>query len=49
MTVLVLILLLVALGCFIAAALGAAIQRINLIALGLACWALVFVIRDWPS
>ena len=49
MSALILILLLVALGAFTAATLGATLARVNLVALGLACWALVLVIDRWPE
>ena len=49
MPVLILILLLVAFGCFLGAALGAVVPRINLVALGLACWALVLLVKEWPG
>ena len=49
MTLLIVILLIVALACFIAAALGAAVQRLNLVAFGLACWVLTVLIKAWPS
>jgi hypothetical protein len=42
------LLLLLAFICFVAATFGAAVPRINLVALGLAFWVLVSLIGAWP-
>lgn len=44
---LVLILYVVAFVCFVAAAFGVG-GRVNLIAVGLACWVLTAVLAAWP-
>jgi hypothetical protein len=49
MELLIIILLIVALACFIAAAFGAVVARVNLVAFGLACWVLTVLIDKWPS
>lgn len=43
------ILLLVGFVCFTLAALGVAVPRVNLVALGLACWVLTALIDAWPQ
>ena len=49
MEVLIFILLIAALVCFLLAAANRWATRWNLVALGLACWALVLVIDRWPG
>ena len=49
MTLLIVILLIVALACFIAAAVGAVVGRLNLVAVGLACWVLTVLMAKWPG
>lgn len=46
---LALILMLIAVVCFALAAFGVAVPRVNLVALGLACWALTVLFGVWPS
>jgi hypothetical protein len=43
------ILLLVALVCFLLAAFGVGLSRVNLIALGLACWVTTVLVAAWPG
>jgi hypothetical protein len=43
------LLLLAGFVCFLLAALGVPVQRVNLVAAGLACWVLTQVIAVWPS
>lgn len=42
------LLLLFAFVCFVLAALGVGLPRVNLLALGPACWVLTELIRAWP-
>ena len=42
------LLLLVAFVCFVLAAIGVGLPRVNLLALGLACWVLTALIGAWP-
>lgn len=49
MSLLTVILLIAALACFVLAAFGFAAKKINLIALGLACWILPSVISALQS
>ncbi len=48
MAMLVFLLYLAAFICFVLAAIGVG-TRVNLLALGLACWVLVSVIGAWPG
>lgn len=43
-----LILLLLALICFVVSAFGIAVSRVNLVSLGLALWVLTVLIDAWP-
>lgn len=49
MSVIIFVLLVAAFICFVLAAFGVAATRINLVALGLACWVLTAVITAWPK
>lgn len=49
MALLTFLLLLAALVCFGLTAIGVGASRINLLALGLACWMLTLVISTWPG
>jgi hypothetical protein len=43
------LLLLLALACFVLAAIGVTAKRVDLIAAGLASWVLTLVIATWPG
>ena len=43
------LLLILALVCFILAAFGVGVSRLNLVAAGLACWVATVLIAAWPG
>lgn len=49
MSLLILILLIVGFVCFLVAAFNLVAARVNLVALGLACWILTAIIDTWPK